>query len=74
MSFRFCRRLRRGHQLSGVPKRLIFVTLAATAAYVTQFALKHSDQAPDLSVSHWVGSMPAPIAGVVSVIDPRART
>ncbi|MET2832229.1 thermonuclease family protein [Mesorhizobium shangrilense] len=39
------------------------------AAYVTQFVVQHSEGAPDLNVSHWIGRSPAPIAGVASVID-----
>ncbi|MBZ9775190.1 excalibur calcium-binding domain-containing protein [Mesorhizobium sp. CO1-1-8] len=68
-------RKRRGAQrararfLAGVPKRLVFVTLAAMAAYVAQFILQHSEGAPGLHVSDWIGGSPAPITGVASVID-----
>ncbi|MER8571373.1 thermonuclease family protein [Mesorhizobium sp. M1409] len=68
-------RKRRGAQrmharmLAGIPKRLVLVTLAAMAAFVAQFIVQHSESAPDLSVSHWIGRSPEPIAGVASVID-----
>ncbi|MET2825835.1 thermonuclease family protein [Mesorhizobium shangrilense] len=39
------------------------------AAYATLFLVQHSESAPDLNPSHWIGSSPAPIAGVASVID-----
>ncbi|WP_206438774.1 thermonuclease family protein [Mesorhizobium sp. M7D.F.Ca.US.005.01.1.1] len=60
---------RRARLLAGIPKRLVFVTVAATAAYVTQFVVQHSESAPDLNVSHWIGRSPEAIAGVASVID-----
>jgi endonuclease YncB( thermonuclease family) len=60
---------RRARLMASVPKRLVFVTLAAMAAYVAQFIVQHSEGAPDLHVSHWIGRTPAPIAGVGSVID-----
>lgn len=59
----------RARLLASVPKRLVFVTLAAMAAYVTQFVVQRSESAPDLNLSQWIGSTPAPIAGVASVID-----
>ncbi|TIS85649.1 MAG: thermonuclease family protein [Mesorhizobium sp.] len=49
--------------------RLVVVTVAAMAAYVTQFVMQHSDRVADLNFSNWTGSKPAPIAGVASVID-----
>ncbi|MER9615594.1 thermonuclease family protein [Mesorhizobium sp. M0207] len=63
------RELGRLRQLAAVPKRLVFVTLAAMAAYATQLVMQHGDRAPDLNLSHWSGPTPAPIAGVASVID-----
>ncbi|TPL74175.1 thermonuclease family protein [Mesorhizobium sp. B2-3-15] len=60
---------RRARLLASIPKRLVFVTIAAIAAYVTQFVLQHSEDAPDLNVSHWIGRSPDPIAGIASVID-----
>ncbi|BCG73327.1 hypothetical protein MesoLj113a_44850 [Mesorhizobium sp. 113-1-2] len=60
---------RRARLLAGIPKRLVFVTLAAMASYTTQFVVQHSQGAPDLNPSHWIGRSPAPIAGVASVID-----
>ncbi|RUW55494.1 thermonuclease family protein [Mesorhizobium sp. M1A.F.Ca.ET.072.01.1.1] len=52
-----------------MPLRLVFVTVAATAALATQAAMQHSDRIPDIRVSNWLGSKPEPIAGVASVID-----
>ena len=62
-------KVRRAHLLAGIPKRLVFVTLAAMAAYVTQFVVQHSEGAPDLNLSHWIRRSPAPIVGVASIID-----
>ncbi|MER8807537.1 excalibur calcium-binding domain-containing protein [Mesorhizobium australicum] len=55
--------------MAGIPKRLVFVTVAAMAAYATQFVVQHSEGAADLNLSHWIERSPAPIAGVASVID-----
>ncbi|QKC83463.1 thermonuclease family protein [Mesorhizobium sp. NZP2077] len=60
---------RRARLLASIPKRLVFVTIAAMAAYVAQFVVQHSEGAPDLNVSHWIGRSPEPIAGVASIID-----
>ena len=60
---------RRARLLASIPKRLVFVTVAAMAAYVAQFVVQHSEGAPDINVSHWIGRSPEPIAGVASVID-----
>lgn len=54
---------------AGIPKRLVFVMLAAMLAFVTQFAMQHRDRVPDFNLSNWIGPTPAPIAGVASVID-----
>lgn len=62
-------KLGRVRQLAGVPKRLVFVTLAAMAAYATPLIMQHSDPVPELKVSNRTGSKPAPIAGVASVMD-----
>lgn len=60
---------RRARLLASIPKRLIFVTVAAMAAFVVQFVVQNSESAPDLNMSRWIGRSPAPIAGVASVID-----
>ncbi|WP_256750539.1 thermonuclease family protein [Mesorhizobium sp. Mes31] len=60
---------RRARLLASIPKRLVFVTLAAMAAFATQFVVQRSEGTPGLSVSHWIGGSPAPITGVASVID-----
>ncbi|MER8692106.1 excalibur calcium-binding domain-containing protein [Mesorhizobium opportunistum] len=52
-----------------MPLRMVFLTVTALAALITQFLMQHSENAPDLNVSHWIGSKPAPIAGAASVID-----
>ncbi|RVD18167.1 MAG: thermonuclease family protein [Mesorhizobium sp.] len=52
-----------------VPLRLVFVTVAATVAFVTQFAVQHSEGSSELHVSNWIGRTPEPIAGVASIID-----
>jgi len=58
---------RRARLLASVPKRLVFVTVAATAAFVAQFVMQHSEGAPDLS--NWIARSVKPIAGAASVID-----
>ena len=60
---------RRARLLASIPKRLVFVTVAAMAAFVAQFVVQHSEGIPELNVSHWIGRSPAPIAGAASVID-----
>lgn len=66
------RRKRRGAQparlLASVPTPLVFVTLAAVAAFGTQFVVQHSEGA-GLDVTHRIGPTPAPIAGAASIID-----
>ncbi|MEI8717354.1 thermonuclease family protein [Mesorhizobium sp. ISC11] len=62
-------RRRRARLLASIPKRLVFVTVAAMAAYVAQFVMQHSEGASGPSVSHWIGRSPEPIAGVASIID-----
>lgn len=52
-----------------MPLRLVLITVAAAAAFAAQFAVQHSEGAPDLNVSHWIGRSPEPIAGIASVID-----
>ncbi|MCZ8548478.1 excalibur calcium-binding domain-containing protein [Mesorhizobium qingshengii] len=52
-----------------IPKRLVFMAVAAMAAYVTQVVVQHSESATDLNASPWVGRTPEPIVGVASVID-----
>ncbi|RWN61461.1 MAG: thermonuclease family protein [Mesorhizobium sp.] len=48
--------------------RLVYVTIAAGAAFATQYFLPHTDGFQE-AVSKWIGPAPAPIAGVASVID-----
>ncbi|WP_196813686.1 thermonuclease family protein [Mesorhizobium sp. L2C066B000] len=62
-------KLRGARQLAGIPKRLIFVTVAAMSAFVTQFVLRHSSRAPEIHLSSQISHSPGLIAGVASVID-----
>ncbi|MES0108815.1 thermonuclease family protein [Mesorhizobium sp. M0013] len=62
-------KLRGARQLAGIPKRLIFVTVAAMSAFVTQFVLQHSSRAPEIHLSSQISHSPGLIAGVASVID-----
>ncbi|WP_246685785.1 thermonuclease family protein [Mesorhizobium sp. B2-4-6] len=55
--------------MASVPKRLVFVTVAAAAVLVTQFVMQYSGDVPDINLSNLVGPKSAPIAGVASVID-----
>ncbi|MDG4890026.1 MULTISPECIES: excalibur calcium-binding domain-containing protein [unclassified Mesorhizobium] len=52
-----------------MPRRLIFVTVAAAGTLVAQTAMQHSDGLPELNLSNWIGPKPQPITGVASVID-----
>ena len=52
-----------------MPRRLIFVTVAAGGALIAQTAMQHSDSIPELNLSNLIGPKPAPITGVASVID-----
>lgn len=54
---------------SSVPRRLIFVTVAAAGALVAQTAMQHSGTLPELNLSNLFGPKPQPITGVASVID-----
>lgn len=62
-------KLRGARQLVCIPKRLIFVTVAAMAAFVTQFTIQHRDRAPEINLSSQISPSPRLIAGVASVID-----
>ncbi|MDX8495144.1 thermonuclease family protein [Mesorhizobium sp. VK22B] len=59
----------RARRWASVPRRLIFVTVAAAGALAVQTAMKHSDGLPDISISNLLGPKPQPITGVASVID-----
>lgn len=59
----------RARRWASVPRRLIFATVFAAGALVAQTAIQHSESLPEIHASNWVGSKPAPIAGVASVID-----
>ncbi|WP_419694414.1 thermonuclease family protein [Mesorhizobium muleiense] len=48
--------------------RLVFVTVAAIAALITQFMMQRGGDF-NLAVPNWIGSSPAPVIGVASVID-----
>lgn len=62
-------KLRGARQLAGIPKRLIFMTVAAMSAFVTQFVLQHSNRAPEIHLSSQISHSPGLITGVASVID-----
>lgn len=59
----------RAHRWVSVPRRLIFVTVAAAAALVTQFVVQHNDGLPEINLSKQTGPKPQPVIGVGSVID-----
>ncbi|MDG4886849.1 thermonuclease family protein [Mesorhizobium sp. WSM4887] len=54
---------------ASVPRRLIFVTVAAAGALAAQTFMQHSDRIPDINISNLLGPKPQPITGVASVID-----
>ncbi|MEI9403151.1 thermonuclease family protein [Mesorhizobium argentiipisi] len=59
---------RRGQSRSNAPLRLVFVTVAAAAAFGTQFLISHGQMLPS-PVSTWLNPLPPPIGGRASVID-----
>ncbi|WP_246677579.1 excalibur calcium-binding domain-containing protein [Mesorhizobium sp. B2-3-12] len=63
------RKRRRARLLASIPKRLVFVTVAAAGALAAQTLMHHSDRLPELNLSNLTGPKPAPIVGVASVID-----
>lgn len=54
---------------ASVPRRLIFVTVAAAGALAAQTAMKHSDSLPEINLQNLLGPNQQPITGVASVID-----
>ncbi|RWG07821.1 MAG: thermonuclease family protein [Mesorhizobium sp.] len=54
---------------ASVPRRLIFVTVAAVAALAAQAAMQHNDSLPAINLLNLIDPKPQPIAGVASVID-----
>lgn len=60
---------RRARLLASFPKRLVFVTVAAIAAFAAQFFVQHSQGSSDLNASHRIRRSPEPVVGVTSVID-----
>ncbi|TIO48896.1 MAG: thermonuclease family protein [Mesorhizobium sp.] len=54
---------------ASVPRRLIFVTVAAAGALAAQTAMKHNDSLPEINLQNLIGPNPQPITGVASVID-----
>lgn len=45
------------------------MTAAAVGALVAETAMMNSDSLPNIAASNWLGSQPAPISGVASIID-----
>lgn len=58
----------RWRSLAGVPMRLVFVTVAAIAAYATQFVMEHGAGLQG-TISSWTEPLPGPMDGRASVID-----
>ncbi|RWG86631.1 thermonuclease family protein [Mesorhizobium sp.] len=55
---------------AGVPRRLIFITVAAAGALAAQTAMKHADGLQEINLQNLIGAKhPDPITGVASVID-----
>ncbi|RWM29796.1 MAG: thermonuclease family protein [Mesorhizobium sp.] len=52
-----------------MPRRLIFLTVAAAGALAAQTFMQRSDRLPDIGVSNLLGPKSQPITGVASVID-----
>ncbi|TIW51788.1 MAG: thermonuclease family protein, partial [Mesorhizobium sp.] len=52
-----------------MPLRLVFVTVAAFAALVTQFVMHNSGSLPEINLQNLIKPKLVAIAGVASVID-----
>ncbi|MDX8518726.1 thermonuclease family protein [Mesorhizobium dulcispinae] len=52
-----------------MPRRLIFVTVAAASALATEMVLKHSEGLQEITAPYLSVPKPEPITGVASVID-----
>ncbi|CAN7649143.1 thermonuclease family protein [Mesorhizobium sp. LjNodule214] len=59
----------RARRLAGVPLRVVFVTVAAVTALITQFVIQRGGSLPEINLQSLTKPAPAPIAGVASVID-----
>ncbi|RVC63986.1 MAG: thermonuclease family protein [Mesorhizobium sp.] len=59
----------RARRWASVPIRLVLVTVAATAALVTQFVMHNSGSLPEINLQNIIKPKPIAIAGVASVID-----
>lgn len=60
----------RAQRWASVPRRLVFVTVAAAAALVTQFVVHNSGPLPEISLQNLIKPKPVePVTGVASVID-----
>ncbi|MEI9416544.1 thermonuclease family protein [Mesorhizobium sp. Cs1321R2N1] len=53
---------------SGTPMRLVLVTVAAAAAFATQYVMNHAASLPS-AISTWVDPLPPPLGGRATVID-----
>ncbi|MFD1982600.1 thermonuclease family protein [Mesorhizobium newzealandense] len=63
------RTARRPGRRSNEPMRLVFVTVAAAAALITQFVVHNSGPLPEINLQNLIKPKPVAIAGVASVID-----
>ncbi|RWF05373.1 MAG: thermonuclease family protein [Mesorhizobium sp.] len=54
---------------ASVPRRLIFVTVAAAGALAALSAMQHADNLHEMNLQNPAGAKPGPIIGVASVID-----
>lgn len=59
---------RRPERRSSAPMRIVFVTVAAAAAFGTQFVIKHGSMLPS-PIANWLEPLPPPMGGRASVID-----
>ncbi|WP_292251339.1 thermonuclease family protein [Mesorhizobium sp.] len=54
---------------ASVPRRLIFVTVAAAGALAGLTAMQHADSLHEINLQNLAGAKPEPIIGVASVVD-----
>ncbi|WP_246674286.1 thermonuclease family protein [Mesorhizobium sp. B4-1-1] len=54
---------------ASVPRRLIFMTVAAASAFVAEMVMKHSESMQDITAPYLSAPKPQPIAGIASIID-----
>ncbi|MER8601186.1 hypothetical protein NKH09_25495 [Mesorhizobium sp. M1339] len=58
-----------GRRWASAPMRLVFLTVVAASALVTQFVMPNSGSLPEINLQNVIKPRPVAISGVASVID-----